>query len=93
MNFFLSLRVYAGQWNEKDVRSFTPEEIDSVEKAEVVESNFGLSVCLFMKTGGKSYVPLDRDSTKSIGDTVDLKAAQLVTLQKAGEEDIYRVRI
>ena len=92
MNIFSALRIYAGKWSEKEVRAFLPEEISAVESASVVESQYGLSVCFFMKQGGMSFVPLDQNSSLSIGDSIDLTQAQLVTLQKAGEEDIYRVR-
>lgn len=93
MNIFSALRVYAGKWNEKKVESFKAEEIALVDKAEVVESHYGLSVCFFMKAGGQSYIPLDQNSSAAIGDTIDLTKAQVVTLQKQGENDIYRVRI
>lgn len=93
MNIFNALRVYAGKWNEKAVNDFQPEEIALVDKTEVVESQFGLSVCFFLKAGGQSYIPLDQNSAAAIGDSVDLTTAKLVTLQKQGEKDIYRVRI
>lgn len=93
MNIFSALRVYAGKWSEKDARAFAPEEIAAVGKAEVVESQYGFSVCFMMKAGGQSYIPLDQNSALGIGDIVDLTKAQLVTLQKQGEKDIYRVRI
>ena len=92
MNIFNALRVYAGKWSEKDVRAFAPEEVAAVEKAEVVESQYGFSVCFFMVGGGQTYVPLDQNSSLGIGDIVDLTKAQLVTLQRPGEQDIYRVR-
>ena len=93
MNIFSALRVYAGKWQEKNVESFKPEEIALVDKAEVVESQYGLSVCFFMKSGGLSYIPLDQNSSAAIGDTIDLSKAQVVTLCKQGENDIFRVRI
>ena len=93
MNIFSALRVYAGKWNEKKVESFKAEEIALVDKAEVVESQYGLSVCFFMKAGGQSYIPLDQNSSATIGDTIDLTKAQVVTLSKQGENDIFRVRI
>jgi hypothetical protein len=93
MNIFSALRVYAGKWSEKNVRAFVPEEIQAVEKAEVVESQYGLSVCFIMIAGGQTYIPLDQSSNLGIGDIVDLSKAQLVTLQRPGENDIYRVRI
>ena len=93
MNIFSALRVYAGKWSEKKVESFKAEEIALVDKAEVVESQYGLSVCFFMKAGGQSYIPLDQNSSAAIGDTIDLTKAQVVTLCKQGENDIFRVRI
>jgi hypothetical protein len=45
-----------------------------------------------MKAGGQTYVPLDQNSSLGIDDVVDLSTAKLVTLQKPGESDIYRVR-
>ena len=92
MNIFNSLRVYAGKWSEKETRNFSSEEVAAVAKAEVVESQYGLSVCFFMTSGGQTYVPLDQNSGLSIGDTIDLTKAELVTLQRSGEKDIYRVR-
>lgn len=93
MNIFSSLRVYVSKWNEKSVESFKAEEIALVDKAQVVESQYGLSVCFFMKAGGQSYIPLDQNSSAAIGDSIDLTKAQVVTLCKQGEKDIYRVRI
>lgn len=92
MNFFKTLQVYAGSWEVKDSRSFTEEEIGSVEKATVVESQFGNSVCLIMKTGGKSFVPLSNDSSLCLGDDVDLAKAELLTLGRDGDADIYRIK-
>ena len=92
MNIFNAWRIYAGKWSEKDVRNFAPEEVAAVDKAEVVESQYGFSVCFFMKSGGQTYVPLDQNSSLGIGAVIDLTKAQLVTLQRPGEQDIYRVR-
>lgn len=93
MNIFSALRVYAGKWSEKKSRQFTSEEVAAVEKAEVVESQFGLSVCFFMCAGGQTYIPLDQNSSVAIGEHIDLSKAALVTLCRPGEEDIYRVRV
>lgn len=93
MNIFATIRIYAGKWSESDKRAFTPEEIEAVTKAEVVESQYGYSVCFYMIGGGQSYIPLDQNSSANVGDVVDLSKAELVTLSKTGEDDIYRVRI
>ena len=91
MNIFSSLRVYAGKWSEKARRAFTSDEISAVSKASVVDSQYGLSVCFMMKAGGMTFIPLDQNSNKSVGDDVDLSKAELLTLGKEGEADIYRV--
>ena len=91
MNIFGSLRVYAGKWMEKSRRSFTQEEIDAVSRAEVVDSQYGNSVCFFMKSCGQTFIPLSNTSSLSLGDSVDLTKAQLLTLCREGDADIYRV--
>jgi hypothetical protein len=91
MNIFSSLRVYAGKWSEKARRAFSKEEIEAISSATVVDSQYGQSVCFTMISGGQTYIPLDINSSKSTGDTIDLSSAELVTLSKQGEADIYRV--
>lgn len=91
MNIFSSLKVYAGKWAVKASRAFEKEEIDAVDNASVVDSQYGLSVCFFMKSGGQTFIPLSNTSTLSIGDTVDLSKAKLLTLGREGEADIYRI--
>jgi len=92
MNIFSTLKSYAGNWSVKSLRSFDAEEISSVKSAEVVASQYGNSVCFIMKAGGQTYIPLSRDSELGVGDKVDLSKAQLVTLERPGEEDIVRVQ-
>ena len=93
MNIFGKLKMYASKWSETECRNFTPEEIAAVERAEIVASQYGNSVCFFMVGGGQCYIPLDRDSTLGVGESVDLQAAKLKTLSKQGEDDIMRVSI
>ena len=92
MNIFSQLQVYAGKWNLKASRSFEKEEIAAVSEAEVVSSQYGNSVCFHMVGGGKTFIPLSSDSTLSIGETIDLSKAKLLTLEKDGESDILRVK-
>ena len=92
-NIFASLRTYAGKWAEKSRRAFSAEEVDAVSNAVVVNSNYGLSVCFMMKSGGQTFIPLSNTSSKGVGETVDLNEATLVTLEKQGEADIVRVEV
>lgn len=93
MNIFASLKVYAGKWSEKEAREFSAEEIEAIAMAVVVPSQYGNSVQFIRKEGGMSFIPLDQNSNVGIGEIIDLTKARLVTLEKEGEADIYRVRI
>ena len=90
-NIFSSLRVYAGKWNLKASRAFSPEEVAAAASAVVVASQYGNSVCFTMVGGGQTFIPLSQNSAKAVGDSVDLASAKLLTLEKSGEADIYRV--
>lgn len=91
MNIFAGLQVYGGSWQVKSERGFDSEEIAAVTKAEVVASEYGNSVCFFMKSGGQTYIPLSNQSKLTVGDTVDLNTAKLLTLHRDGSDDITRV--
>ena len=90
-NIFSSLRVYAGKWNLKSSRAFSPEEVAAVASAVVVASQYGNSVCFTMVGGGQTFIPLSQNSAKAVGDFIDLASAKLLTLEKPGESDIFRV--
>ena len=90
-NIFSSLRVYAGKWNLKASRAFSPEEVEAVSSAVVVASQYGNSVCFTMVGGGQTFIPLSQNSAKAVGDSIDLTSAKLLTLGKSGEADIFRV--
>ena len=90
-NIFSSLRVYAGKWNLKSSRAFSPEEIAAVASAVVVASQYGNSVCFTMVGGGQTFIPLSNSSSKTVGESIDVASAKLLTLGKNGEADIFRV--
>lgn len=92
MNIFANLQVYAGKWSVKSSRDFTQEEIDSVSQAIVVSSQYGNSVQFTMKSGGLTFIPLDQNCELSTGEVLDLTKCKLLTLEKSGESDIYRVQ-
>ena len=93
MNIFTGLHVYGGSWNVVDSRSFDAEEIAAVKRAEVVSSEYGLSVCFIMKDGGQTYIPLSNQSDLTVGDAVDLTKAKILTLHRDGSGDINRIDI
>lgn len=92
MNVFLGKQVYGeGAWKVVSSRSFEPSEAAQVSNAEIVSSDFGLSVCFHMKAGGQIYIPLSRDSKLSAGDSLDVSKASILTLHKEGSGDIERI--
>lgn len=91
MNIFSGLQVYGGSWNVINSRSFNQEEIAAVNKAEVVSSEYGNSVCFFMKGGGQTYIPLSNTSTLTVGDSVNLSEAKILTLHRDGNDNITRI--
>jgi hypothetical protein len=93
MNVFAGLQIYAGKWNVIDTRNFNDEEKALISRAEVVPSEYGNSVCFFMKAGGQTYIPLSNQSSLGIGDSVDLDKAKVLTLHRDGSADITRIDI
>lgn len=91
MNIFAGLQVYGGSWQVTASRDFNAEEIAAVKSAQVVASEYGNSVCFFMHSGGQTYIPLSNQSSLTVGDTVDLTKAKLLTLHRDGSDDITRV--
>lgn len=86
------LDIYAGKWQVSDRRSFTEDEINSVERTEIVKSQYGNSVCFYLRSGGMAFIPCATDMQKGVGEPIDMKKAEVLTLSKKGEADILRVR-
>lgn len=91
MNIFDSLRVYGGEWKVINRRSFNSEEQAAISSAVVVPSDYGNSVCFMMASGGKTFIPLSKNSSKGVGESIDITKAELLTLAKEGEDNILRV--
>lgn len=94
MGFLDSIKTYAGSWSESGRESLSKAELSSISKIEVVEkeNDWGTSVsmCFFMKSGAKKFVPLSRDCDLEEGDVVDPKSVEIIALDKDGEDTIYR---
>ena len=90
MSFLDSLRTYAGSWNVTSKEKLATNEVKAIASAEVVNSEYGLSICFTMKAGGKKYVPVSRDSSLEAGDNVDPKSIEILTLERDGDNPIYR---
>lgn len=90
MGFLDSLRTYAGSWSVTEKSKLAAGEIKLVDSVEVISSDYGLSMCFMMKAGGRKYVPLSKDCELSEGDIVDPKSIEILTLERDGDEPIYR---
>lgn len=90
MGFLDKLRTYAGSWSEASRDKLSKAEVAQVESAEVVEGQYGLSMCFIMKSGGRKFMPLSRDSQLEEGDKVNVQSIEIVTLGRDGDDDIYR---
>lgn len=82
---------YHQKWKQKDKRRFSQEELILVSYAIVVNTKYGKSVEIHMKSGGRTYIPLSKDSIIKEGDFIQLDKAYLITLGKLGEKDIHRI--
>lgn len=98
MGFLSSLTSYGGaKWEVTDkefLSKFDKEGFKQIKSAEVTEKaqtwGTSIAVCLFMKDGTTKYVPLSTESNLEVGDEVDLKSIEILTLSRDGEDDIYR---
>lgn len=94
MGFLDSLRTYAGSWNEVSREKLSASEVKSINKIEIVEKEqewgTSVSMCFHMLGGGKKYIPLSRDSDLEVGDAVKPQSVEIITLERDGEEPIYR---
>ena len=89
MNIFSGLTV-GHPWIVRDSRYLTWDEVNSVLYAEVVSSQFGMSVCFHLNTGKSSCIPLSTNSIAYIGDIIDPVEVKVITLYNY---DIEIVRI
>ena len=92
MGLFNDIKVYATGWAVKSTNKISAADVSAVEKAVVTDSKFGKSVCFYLKSGGQVFHPVAQDSQLSVGQTVDLNAVEVLTLEKSGEEDIIRIK-
>lgn len=97
---FKSLVTYATKWGATDremLKDADPKGFKTIESAQVVESeqDWGTSrsICFFLKGGGRKYITLSRDSKLEDGDEVDPSKVEITTLERSGDEPIYRADV
>jgi len=92
MNIFAGLTRYAEKYEVKNTRDFSEEELSEFTSAKIVQSEYGMSVCFLMASGGQTYIPVSRNSVCKVGDVVDPHKAKVLILQK-GDDVITRIEI
>lgn len=87
------IKHVAEMWRISNSRHLTNEEITAISSSRVVKSQYGLSVEFSMKKGGVIYIPLLDKNKLSENAEINLQEAQILTLSKEGEKDIYRIKV
>lgn len=94
------LTTYAAKWeatNREMLKDADPKGFKTIESAQVVETeqDWGTSrsICFFLKGGGRKYIGLSRDSELEDGDKVDPSKVEITTLERDGDEPIYRADV
>lgn len=91
MSILSQLNVYGGAWKLVNEVSFSDSELEVIEDNIVRASEHGASVCLFLKGGGTSYIPLSKDAPTPIGKRMNLRESKVLILERDGER-IMRIR-
>ena len=83
------------KWQVKNETVLDAEDKAKFESAKVVYSDFGKSVCFFLKNGkGTQFIPLSTQGEQpAIGDNINLDAITIQVIGRTNEKDIMRVKI
>jgi len=77
-------------WEEEKIK-FVLNDISTVIRAEVVDSEKGYSVCFYLNSGNQVFIPLTKYSSLGFGDSIDMgKAKILITFHK-GKDNICEI--
>lgn len=80
-----------GKWRCKAEVEIAPEDKEMFSSAKVVSSEYGKSVCFFLKRGGQEYLPINNLNELNIGDYVNLDTVLLQVFGKQNECDVLVV--
>ena len=90
-------KEYGGGWEETNREKL--EDVKDIKSCEVTERDFiqddgtvktVASICFHMKNKRDRYKQLDRNSDLVVGDKVDPKSIEVITLER-DDDEIYRV--
>lgn len=85
-------KVYGGNWSVKSVDKMPEAVAKQIRECHVVNGDYGLQLCLFLKSGGQIYKKLSVDHKRAEGEVIKPEDLEVVTLSKPGEDDIIRFR-
>ena len=82
-------------WDVKDEVALDEEDQSLFTSAKIVSSEFGKTLCLFLKKAGPpQYFPLSFDGEQpAIGDTVPLDQITMQVLSRKGEKGLLRAKV
>lgn len=93
MNIFEStIKSYQKIWEEVESRDFTPEEINFVASAVVVQGNYARSIHFTYTNGKYCFIPIEPGSVinypkeTAVNATVDMQRIELVSLKYIGDD-------
>lgn len=90
-NVLAGVRIYGQKWEVVEEQRFSENDLQNIESARVVDSQYGSSCCLFLKGGHTAFIPMATDSKLKVGETVDVTKAKVLILSKPGEANIMRL--
>lgn len=87
MNIFSRHTLYPEGYKPVEQRPFDEEELSMIRSAKVVQSQWGLSVCFFMISGGRAYIPVSSECQDNVDvdDLVDPKKVEILTLRRESD--------
>lgn len=94
-----ALLSYNSEWEERTVKKIDTNKCYQIQKAIVISSKYGRSVCLYITGKDNLSIPLEPMADKAIGDILNVNEMELVVFEYRGDDieqinqTIYRIRI
>lgn len=93
MSFYSTLQEFGGSWEEVNREKLTKEEIKEIKEIKIVEraskeGDVFNCMVFFMKNGKQRSAYLSKKSDLEVGDKVDPKSVEFITLERDDEQSI-----
>lgn len=79
MSLFNNLKTYSAGYSISSREKLNAAKL-GISSGVVVDSEYGLSVCFTLLSGGKKYIPVSRDIDVAEGEIVDMNTLELIEL-------------